>query len=254
MHWNFLFSGCRRTAPPLSFPIFIRIFLLSLCGITTSLDIFGVALTYTTASLAAATSNSLPVITFFLAVLFRMEKVKLRTSPGIMKVSGVALCLAGAATIALYRGPFFKLLLHHHLIKSHHQQLEGHAIPSTQTWIKGVLLMLLSNITWALWLVLQGIVVSGIAFYLQSWVIEKKGPVYLAMTTPLILIFTTAASTLLFGEIISLGSVVGALLLVGGLYYVLWGKTKEEEREKAICAAIIDAEKANGGSKEDTTT
>ncbi|CAA2968795.1 WAT1-related protein At5g64700-like isoform X1 [Olea europaea var. sylvestris] len=296
-----------KTAPPLSFTIFIKIFLLSLCGITMSLDIFGVALTYTTASLAAATINTLPVITFFLAILFRMEKVKLRTSPGFMKVSGVALCLAGATTIALYRGPFLKLLLHHHLIKSHHQQLEGHSIPSTLTWIKGVSLMLLSNLSWALWLVLQGhvlksypskfllttlqcfsstiqsffvavafvrdpnewklgwdvklisiaycgIVVTGITFYLQTWVVEKKGPVYLAMTTPLILIFTTAASTFLFGEIISLGSVLGTLFLVGGLYCVLWGKTKEEEREKGICAAIIDAEKANGGIKEEITT
>ncbi|XP_022847364.1 WAT1-related protein At5g64700-like [Olea europaea var. sylvestris] len=298
----------RKTAPPLSFAIFIKIFLLSLCGITMSLDIFGVALTYTTASLAAAISNTLPVITFFLAVLFRMEKVKLRTSPGIMKVSGVALCLAGAATIALYRGPFLKLLLHNHLIKSHYQQIQGHVIPSSQTWIKGVSLMLLSNLTWALWLVLQvrvlksypskfllttlqcflstiqaffvavafvrdpnewklgwgvklisifycGIVVTGITFYLQTWVIEKKGPVYLAMTTPLILILTTIASTFLFGEIISLGSVLGAFLLVGGLYCVLWGKTKEEEREKGICPSIIDAEKAvNEGSKEETIT
>ncbi|CAI9780979.1 unnamed protein product [Fraxinus pennsylvanica] len=282
----------RRTAPPLSFTIFVRNFFLSLCGITTSLNIFGVALTYTTASSAAATSNTLPVITFFLAVLFRMEKVKLRTSPGIMKVLGVALCLAGAATIALYRGPFLKLLLHHHLIKSHHQQLEGHAIPSPQSWIKGVTLMQLSNITWALWLVLQGrvlksypskflllalqcflstiqsflvavafvrdpnewklgwdvklvsiaycgIVVTGIAFYLQTWVIEKKGPVYLAMTTPLTLIFTTAASTFLFGETISLGSVLGGLLLVGGLYFVLWGKTKEEEKSKSCMILVI---------------
>ncbi|KAL2551502.1 WAT1-related protein [Forsythia ovata] len=231
---------------------------LSYSMITMSLDISGVALKYTTASLGAAISNTLPVITFFFAVLFRMEKVKLRTSPGIMKVSGVALCLAGAATIALYRGPFLKLLLHHHLIKSHHQQLVGHAISSSQTWIKGVSLMLLAYITWALWLVLQGrvlksypskfllttlqcflstiqaffvavafvrdpnewklgwdiklisiaycgIVVTGISFYLQAWVIEKKGPVYLAMTTPLILIFTTFASTFLFGEIITLG-------------------------------------------------
>ncbi|CAI9780980.1 unnamed protein product [Fraxinus pennsylvanica] len=99
-----------------------------------------------------------------------------------------------------------------------------------------------------------GIVVTGITFYLQAWVIEKRGPVYLAMATPLLLIFTTVASTFLFGEIISLGSVLGALLLVGGLYCVLWGKTKEEEREKGICAAVVDATKANGGSKEDTVT
>ncbi|XP_022871233.1 WAT1-related protein At5g64700-like [Olea europaea var. sylvestris] len=67
-----------KTAPPLSFIIFIKIFMLSLCGITMSLDIFGVALKYTTPSLAAATSNTLPAITFFLAVLFSARPKKAR--------------------------------------------------------------------------------------------------------------------------------------------------------------------------------
>lgn len=45
------------------------------------------------------------------------------------------------------------------------------------------------------------------------------------------------------------GSILGALLLVGGLYFVLWGKSKEEEMEQ-----LGDAEKACGGQKEETTT
>ncbi|KAK4411590.1 WAT1-related protein [Sesamum angolense] len=173
-------------------------------------------------------TNTLPVITFFLAVLFRMEKVNIRTSAGMMKVGGVTACIGGAATIALYRGPYLKLLLHHHLINTTH--LHAAHPPSANTWIKGVALILLSNLTWAFWLVLQGrvlksypsklllttlqcfmstiqsflvavvfardpaqwklgwsisllsvaycgIVVTGVAFYLQALVVEKKGPV-----------------------------------------------------------------------------
>ncbi|KAA8546970.1 hypothetical protein F0562_003399 [Nyssa sinensis] len=59
-----------KNAPPLSVPTFCKIFMLSLCGITLSLNFYGVALIYTSASLAAATANCLPVITFFLAVAF----------------------------------------------------------------------------------------------------------------------------------------------------------------------------------------
>lgn len=45
------------------------------------------------------------------------------------------------------------------------------------------------------------------------------------------------------------GSVVGAILLVGGLYFVLWGKTKEEERERGNSGQPIgDVEKACGGA------
>ncbi|KAK6150555.1 hypothetical protein DH2020_015487 [Rehmannia glutinosa] len=232
--------------------------------ITMSLDIVGVALKYTSASLGAATSNTLPVITFFLAVLLRMEKVNIRTSPGMMKIGGVSLCMGGVATIAFYRGPFLKILLHHHLINNHLQQLQQH-VPSPNTWIKGVFLMLLSNLFWALWLVLQGrvlksypsklllttlqcflstvqsfivaiaftrdpnewqlgwnirllsvaycgIVVTGVTFYLQTWVVEKKGPVFLAMTTPMIMVFTIIISAFVLGEIISFGSTISDLL------------------------------------------
>ncbi|KAK3169194.1 hypothetical protein Dsin_000179 [Dipteronia sinensis] len=62
-----------KNAPPLTFVTFCKIFMLSLCGITFSLDLYGVALIYTSATLAAATTNTLPVITFFLAVLLRGE-------------------------------------------------------------------------------------------------------------------------------------------------------------------------------------
>lgn len=51
----------------------------------------------------------------------------------------------------------------------------------------------------------QGIVVTGVTFYLQTWVVEKKGPVYLVMTTPLILVFTIIISAFVLGEIISFG-------------------------------------------------
>ncbi|CAA0839211.1 WAT1-related protein [Striga hermonthica] len=294
----------RKSAPPLSFSIFIKIFMLSLFGITMSLDIVGVGLKYTSASLGAATSNTLPVITFFLAVLLRMERVNISTSPGILKVCGVVLCMGGVATIAFFRGPFLKILVHHHLVHNH-LTLESRTIPSPNAWIMGVFLMLLANLFWAFWLVLQGrvlkhypsklllttlqcflstiqsfivavafardpnewqlgwnirllsvaycgIVVTGVTFYLQTWVVEKKGPVFLAMTTPLIMVFTIVLSAFILGEIISFGSVLGAILLVGGLYFVLWGKTKEAKMANlASQCSLGDAEKAWGGSKEE---
>lgn len=51
----------------------------------------------------------------------------------------------------------------------------------------------------------QGIVVTGVTYYLQTWVIEKKGPVFLAMSTPLALIITIFCSAILLGEVITLG-------------------------------------------------
>ncbi|XP_007048221.2 PREDICTED: WAT1-related protein At5g64700-like [Theobroma cacao] len=285
-----------KTAPPLSFMTFCKIFMLSLCGITLSLDIYGVALIYTSATLAAATTNCLPVITFFLAVLLRMEVLRLKTTPGIAKIVGILICLAGALTLAFYKGPHMKLFCLHHLFEHHHSQNLQRRTSSGDTWIKGCFLMLISNSFWGLWLVLQGrvlksypskllftalqcflstiqsfaiaialerdpyewrlgwnvrllavaycgIVVTGVTFYLQAWVIEKKGPVFLAMSTPLNLMFTIFCSAFLLCEIINLGSVLGGLLLIGGLYSVLWGKTREQRMLDENCLpAPVDKE------------
>ncbi|KAJ1412927.1 EamA domain [Sesbania bispinosa] len=242
----FAFFFERKTAPPLSFMTFCKIFFISLIGITASLDIYGIALINTSATLAAATANCLPVITFSLALLLRIEVLKVKTAPGIAKLVGIVACLAGAATLAFYKGPHLELLSHLHLLgyhKSQHPHGQGTSVPSG-SWIKGCFLMLLSNTFWGMWLVLQTFVIKGypskllfttlqcLLSSIQSLVIAlaverdieqwklgwnvrllsviycKKGPVFLAMSTPLALIMTIFASAFLLGEMITLGRIV----------------------------------------------
>jgi drug/metabolite transporter (DMT)-like permease len=71
-------------------------------------------------------------------------------------------------------------------------------------------------------------VVTGVSFYLQAWCIEKRGPVFLAMSNPLGLLLTIFCSSFFLGEVVHLGSLLGGALLVGGLYSVLWGKSKDQ--------------------------
>ncbi|KAI5554335.1 hypothetical protein BDE02_19G004500 [Populus trichocarpa] len=287
-----------KNRPTLSFVTFCKIFFLSLFGISLCLDIFGIGIVYASATLAAAISNCLPVVTFFLALLLRMEVLKLRSVSGIAKIVGIIACIAGAITLALYKGPHFNLLCLHHLFESHNSHGIVSHVPSSQTRIKGCFLLFVSNILWGLWLVLQGrvlkdypskllfitlqcflstiqlfaiaigferdprewelgwnvrllavaycgIVVTGVTFYLQAWIIEKKGPVFLAMSTPVTLVFTMFFSAILLCEIITLGSVLGGLMLVAGLYSVLWGKSKEEKTNDAKCLkAEVDKERS----------
>uniref|UniRef100_A0ACD6AM10 Uncharacterized protein n=1 Tax=Avena sativa TaxID=4498 RepID=A0ACD6AM10_AVESA len=70
---------------------------------------------------------------------------------------------------------------------------------------------------------------TGVSMYLQSWCAEMKGPVFVAMWSPLALVFTIICSSFFLGEVVHLGSILGGILLVGGLYSVLWGKSKESE-------------------------
>lgn len=84
-----------------------------------------------------------------------MEKVNLKTIPGVVKIAGIGLCAGGAATIALYKGPFLKLLLHHHLFSHYSQKHHALVHGSCEMWVKGVLLLLLANTFWGMWIVFQ---------------------------------------------------------------------------------------------------
>ncbi|KAE8721950.1 vacuolar proton ATPase a1-like [Hibiscus syriacus] len=91
----------------------------------------------------------------------------------------------------------------------------------------------------------QGIFVTGVAYYLQAWVISKKGPVFHAVMTPSNLVTTILGSVFLLGETINLGSVVGETMLVIRLYSVLWGKSKEHNIENVSCLPVQDQTQVN---------
>ncbi|KAL1822494.1 hypothetical protein ACET3Z_009272 [Daucus carota] len=72
-----------------------------------------------------------------------------------------------------------------------------------------------------------GIVSSGIAYYVQGLVMEKRGPVFVTAFSPLMMIIVAIMGSFILAEKIFLGGVLGAVLIVMGLYAVLWGKYKE---------------------------
>lgn len=48
-------------------------------------------------------------------------------------------------------------------------------------------------------------IVTGITYWLQLWAVEKKGPVFTAMFTPLALIITAIVSAFLWKETLYMG-------------------------------------------------
>ncbi|KAI9080975.1 hypothetical protein K1719_036955 [Acacia pycnantha] len=84
----------------------------------------------------------------------------------------------------------------------------------------------------------SGVLCTGVAYSLMSWTIERKGPLYVSVFTPLQLVITAFISWALLREEIYVGTAIGSLLIVLGLYSVLWGKNKEiakkDENEEDI--------------------
>ncbi|XP_028791876.1 WAT1-related protein At1g25270-like [Neltuma alba] len=72
-----------------------------------------------------------------------------------------------------------------------------------------------------------GIAASGMVVIVIAWCVRMRGPMFASAFTPLMLVIVAIAASLTLNEKLYLGSVVGALLIVCGLYVVLWGKGKE---------------------------
>ncbi|XP_051220710.1 WAT1-related protein At5g64700-like [Lolium perenne] len=290
----------RKNARSLSFRLLLKLFLFALIGTTFSLNVYNVSLKFTSATVGSATSNSMPVVTFFIALLLRMEVVKPRSPSGIAKLTGVALCLAGVLLIAFYVGPSLNPVNHHRALATAHADGDT----TRGTWIKGTFLMVLANVTWSLWIVLQaallkeypnkllvtatqcvfsavqcffvalvaerdfsrwqlrfdvsllavlytGFVVTGVSYYLQAWCADMKGPVFLAVWNPLCFVFTIFSSSFFLGEIVHLGSILGGILLVGGLYSVLWGKSRENRIAPCGEMNVIDGAEEERSAKDE---
>ncbi|GAA0170925.1 hypothetical protein LIER_25080 [Lithospermum erythrorhizon] len=80
-------------------------------------------------------------------------------------------------------------------------------------------------------IVYAGIVASGIVIALQIWCIQKGGPVYVAVFQPVQTVLVAIAAYLILGDQIYTGGIMGAALIMVGLYMVLWGKTEEKRVE-----------------------
>ncbi|KAL7176187.1 hypothetical protein ACSBR2_029695 [Camellia fascicularis] len=79
-----------------------------------------------------------------------------------------------------------------------------------------------------------GIMFNGVSYWMRIWVIQRRGPVFAAAFTPVSFICTAIFSVLIWKEILHWGSVGGFIILVCGLYGVLWGKHKEGKIKPSI--------------------
>ncbi|CAN6831869.1 unnamed protein product [Brassica oleracea] len=261
-----LIFGRKRRLPSAKSPLFFKIFLLTLLGLTSR--IAGCkGIEYSSPTLSSAISNLTPAFTFLLAVFFRMEQVMLRSSATQAKIIGTIVSISGALVIVLYKGP--KLL-----VAASFTSFE----PS---WIIGGLLLALQFLLLSVWYILQTQImeiypeeISVVLFYnmcatlisalvclfverdlnswklkpgvslvaviysgffdtslgsvIHTWGLHLKGPVYVSLFKPLSIAIAVAMASIFLGDALHLGSVVGSVILSFGFYTVIWGKARED--------------------------
>ncbi|XP_030509775.2 WAT1-related protein At4g30420 [Cannabis sativa] len=126
------------------------IFLASLIGVAINQNIYFQGLYLASSSMASAMSNLVPAVTFLIAFILGLEKVKIRSLRSIAKIVGTMLCVGGAMSMALVKGP--KLFNSELPINN---SLFGSGSSGDDHWILGCILLFGSCCCWSIWLILQ---------------------------------------------------------------------------------------------------
>ncbi|KAJ4848507.1 hypothetical protein Tsubulata_047762, partial [Turnera subulata] len=112
--------------PASKFPFCARVFFLALLLTVAQLSGYK-AVEYSSPTLASAMNNLLPAFTFTLAVIFRMERLAIKSCSTQAKIAGTLVSISGALVVVLYKGPVIlsmmsstspSILLHHQLLGS----------------------------------------------------------------------------------------------------------------------------------------
>ncbi|KAH7278390.1 hypothetical protein KP509_38G039100 [Ceratopteris richardii] len=240
----------RRVRPTLTFTKCSQLLCGGLIGVCLNQLLFLTGLYYTSATFASTIQNLTPALTFVVAVLFGIEKIQLRKLEGQAKILGVlvdkehvglssylslemgVLCLLGnCITWAIW------LILQGPILRDYPAYLSAMAL----TYLFGSVQLAIVAVcferdldVWAATfysdlpaLLYGGLVASGVAMTLQGWCAFEGGPVLVAAYQPLQTILVAILSSLVLHETFYLGSLIGGLFVIIGLYLVVWGKARE---------------------------
>uniref|UniRef100_A0ACD5U155 Uncharacterized protein n=1 Tax=Avena sativa TaxID=4498 RepID=A0ACD5U155_AVESA len=250
-------------------------------GVLLAMGLYYCGLRATSAAYAVDFLNLIPVATFLIAAVLRVERLSLASWPSRAKLLGAAAGVAGIMVVSLCKGPRL-------LRPSSHSHGAGSAALVHGDMVLGTLFLAGSCVSYALWFVVQarvavvfpsrywsttltcligsvqsaiaaavvvaltgpgqglalaawrlrwdmqlatviysGVFNTGATFVLVSWTVARRGPVYPSMFNSLSLVATTVVDAVVLGTDVYLGGVLGAALVVAGLYAFLWGKGKE---------------------------
>ncbi|XVE98669.1 hypothetical protein REPUB_Repub03eG0127300 [Reevesia pubescens] len=126
---------------------FAWILLASLLGVTANQNAYFEGLYLSSSTIASAMTNLIPAVTFVMTAIFGLEKVNIRSLTSLAKILGTVICVGGAISMALLKGP---KLLNTELLPP-----KSLFSPGGENWLLGCLLLLGSSFFWSLWMVLQ---------------------------------------------------------------------------------------------------
>ncbi|KAK6920744.1 EamA domain [Dillenia turbinata] len=158
----FVFQRTKRA--PLTFSLLCKFFLLGLVGITVMQNCVFTGISYSSPTLASALSNQIPAFTFLLAVMFRMEKLDIRSSNSLIKIMGTAVLISGALLVIFYQGhPIFPIRQESGPSLGHDFTLQTSSstvLEAEDNWIIGGLFLTAAGLSVSVYTILQAAVLK----------------------------------------------------------------------------------------------
>ncbi|PKI49949.1 hypothetical protein CRG98_029657 [Punica granatum] len=207
------------------------------------------------------------LIRFFLLSLTGMERLEWKSSSSQAKVVGTTVSIAGAFVVALYKGPPVTLLTSSssphsswalggfflvcdallislcYIIQA--LILRDYPLVQIVTFFYHLFMTVFSALlalvlvkdpkSWSLQesslvsVIYSSLVMSLLHTAVIIWCVKRRGPAYVAMFQPLGIIIAAVLGIIFLGDPLCRGSLIGAIVIVGGFYVVMWGKAKESE-------------------------
>ncbi|XP_008801531.2 WAT1-related protein At4g08290-like [Phoenix dactylifera] len=260
----------RGRRPRLSFPFLFWAFFAGFLQITTSQLMMTMSLRYIKASFQSGAMNTTPAVVFVLAVACRREPYRFGSVQGQAKLWGILLSAAGATVMVLFSGagpdrltssPWTgdrfigcllvglgilgcatgAILVEYVAIK-YSADLTLSAMMNVSGTIQTAIIAALTERDLSSWrvrsngtlltIIYGGTVVTGLTYLTTNWCIHKEGPVFTSAFSPLLIVFSFLLEILILHRAAHLASIIGAALVVGGLYLLLWAKSKDYKLEK----------------------
>nr|CAD1842758.1 unnamed protein product [Ananas comosus var. bracteatus] len=272
----------KKDRPHLTFSLLVQFFILAFCGITANQGFYLLGLFYLSPTYASAIQNTIPAITFAMAAAVRLERVNINRRYGLAKVVGTVVTIGGATIITLYKGT--PLLQHD---KPHFVAASILSSSPIMNWTLGCVYLLACCLAWSAWMVFQVPVLQkypkrlsfltltctfGLIQFMaiaafaeddfQRWkihsggelftVLYARGPLYTAIFQPVQTVAVTIMSAFILGDQFYSGGIIGSILIVIGLYFVLWGKSEEKkaidkEMEENLTRHLLSQEDSHLG-------
>ncbi|CAI0428341.1 unnamed protein product [Linum tenue] len=121
-------------------------------------NLYNLGMKYTTATFASATLNTIPAITFILALVFRLESANIRKIHSAAKVIGTIITFVGAMVMTFYKGQLVLGLSHTSTSLPYYGSFmvpNAGSAEEKRHWVVGTVMLFASCVAWAAFFILQ---------------------------------------------------------------------------------------------------